>query len=85
MEPRELSEDEIAKKALAIQDASNLAGVAWSMPVVQRGKHPALVLFLNKISTLAGLDCGCIGSQDHFSKAYAACRKLAGDPVSHGQ
>jgi hypothetical protein len=82
--PRRFSDRELAVLALRIQDGCNLAGVAYTfweivcgIPVEQRKRHPAIVLFVSKIESLAGTDGEDV---DAFSNAYRACQQLAGEP-----
>lgn len=82
---------EAAKAAVDVQDACNLSGVVRTFAQVTEtvweaaraeghgtdwvNHHPICQLFANKIADLAGADGYSI---DHYSTAYAECKRLAG-------
>lgn len=39
--------------------------------------HPVVTLYLSKLASLNNSDCLCSDCMNHFSVAYAECRKLA--------
>ena len=80
------TERHLAQDAMAVQDASNLAGVTRAMNegavfLLRMGKrpetHPAMLLFASKVHSLcnAGLT-----DQARFHEAWEACEKLAQPP-----
>jgi hypothetical protein len=91
---RYTSEAQIAKDAMAVQDASNLVGVLksfheasqWLMRegVTNLNEHPAMQLFASKVHSLTRM-----GLSNHlpFNLAWVACEELvrkgsAPDPKS---
>jgi hypothetical protein len=75
---------DVYKLAIEVQDASNISGVVHSLSQVIQfirdndpikgnaylNSHPAIVLFVNKLSSFTGGD-----SHDNFSRAYKACQE----------
>ena len=87
---------ELAKEAIAVQDACNLSGVMISAAKAvsdlreacpdlgTRGinRHPVMILWIDKMASLAGIqDLG----NDDVGDAYRKCRELAGTPALGSQ
>ena len=80
---------DVAKDALAVQDARNLSGVAHAfseamsfmckagLNIDQRNRHPIAILFVDKMASLARIQ----GQQtfDIYNQAYSECKRLAGN------
>jgi hypothetical protein len=90
-----LTMQQAAKMALLVQDASNFSGVLNSFNEIMRevvrpecdrlgihyAQHAIVVLFLDKLESLARCQCLCSRSMDAFSAAMRECERLAaGDP-----
>ncbi len=79
---------ELAKDALAVQDACNLSGLVFSLAKVMqalcdhprnagtdwRNHHPVLVLWLSKLQSLNTRDTSDVG---YFARAYDLCSEVA--------
>lgn len=84
---------ELAKEAIEVQDACNIGGVSRRFAQVvqevrqcysgpaggastgQMNQHPIIQLWASKIHSLVGMGFSEI---EEFSKAYDACRQMAG-------
>jgi hypothetical protein len=82
---------DVAREAIAVQDACNLSGVVHSMldaiATIRNSPsntgthfvntHEIVTLYISKLASLNGTDCLCSDCMDSFSKAMDACKKLA--------
>jgi len=91
----EMTIQRAAKLALQVQDACNLSGIVKSFSEVmsavwveasrlEKGTdwvntHPVALLFISKICDLSRYTYG--NETSNFSKAYKACKELAGEPA----
>jgi hypothetical protein len=82
---------DVAREAIAVQNACNLSGVAHSFldaiatirnsasGTREVNTHPIVTLYISKLASLNGTDCLCGDCMDSFSRAMDACKKLVKD------
>jgi len=80
------SEAQICREAIGLQDACNFSGVALTLHEMARGlrclgvatgRHPALILTIDKLRSLIYSQTFTGEDMDQYSSALLKCRKIA--------